>query len=133
MTIAYHPKRGSILICDFSGLNAPEMIKRRPVIVISPQIKERKGLCTIVALSTTMPNPIKDYHYELHMNPVLPAPYDSQVHWVKGDMIYTFSYTRFDLPYRRDSTGKREYLNVLININDMEKVEQCILLALGIK
>jgi mRNA interferase MazF len=46
---------GQILICDFSsGFVEPEMVKVRPVVVISP--KPRKSihsLCTVVPLSTT--------------------------------------------------------------------------------
>ncbi|QQG36900.1 MAG: type II toxin-antitoxin system PemK/MazF family toxin [Micavibrio aeruginosavorus] len=49
MSIAEHPNKGSILLCDFNhGFVAPEMVKRRPVIVISPKIHGRVGLCTVV-------------------------------------------------------------------------------------
>ncbi|MEQ9178418.1 MAG: type II toxin-antitoxin system PemK/MazF family toxin, partial [Nitratireductor sp.] len=34
-------------MCDFNtGFRVPEMVKRRPVVVISPKIKARPRLCT---------------------------------------------------------------------------------------
>ena len=63
MAIREHPPTGSILMCDFNaGFREPEMVKRRPVVVISPKIRARPGLCTVVALSTTVPAPVMDYH-----------------------------------------------------------------------
>ncbi|MEI6730857.1 MAG: type II toxin-antitoxin system PemK/MazF family toxin, partial [Pseudomonadota bacterium] len=48
MAIKYHPNPGTVLTCDFSGMIEPEMIKERPVVVISPRLCSRTGLCTIV-------------------------------------------------------------------------------------
>ena len=36
--IPYHPEIGTVVICDFNGYIPPEMVKRRPAIVISPKI-----------------------------------------------------------------------------------------------
>lgn len=59
MAIREHPPLGTLLLCDFgSGFKPPEMVKRRLVVVISPRIKARPGLCTVVALSTTLPKPV---------------------------------------------------------------------------
>ncbi|MFZ4526570.1 MAG: type II toxin-antitoxin system PemK/MazF family toxin [Chlorobium sp.] len=91
MNLSYHPKQGTIVICDFKGFVAPEMVKRRPVVIVSPRMRQREGLCTIVPLSTTPPNDSEAYHYKLYINPVLPKPYDAEFHWVKADMIYTVS------------------------------------------
>jgi len=63
MAIKYHPEIGTIVICDFKGFVKPEMIKRRPAVIISPRIRYRDKLCPIVPLSTTPPNPIMAYHY----------------------------------------------------------------------
>ncbi|MCE1252549.1 MAG: type II toxin-antitoxin system PemK/MazF family toxin [Anaerolineae bacterium] len=132
MAIRYHPERGTILICDFHGLKEPEMVKKRPVIVISPQISCRNGLCTIVALSTTCPSRIMPYHYELKLDPVLPPPYDSPFHWVKGDMIYTFGFERLDLPSKgRGTDGKRKYDIRVINKAEMKIIETCVLKSIG--
>jgi len=57
MAINEHPVSGTILMCNFApGFQQPEMVKRRPVIVISPKISRRPNLCTVVALSTTAPS-----------------------------------------------------------------------------
>ena len=74
MPLQYHPKTGTIVICDYnSGFVPPEMVKRRPAIVVFPQFKKRSGLCTIVPFSTTPPTPVMPYHYKLNLNPTLPS------------------------------------------------------------
>jgi uncharacterized protein YifN (PemK superfamily) len=55
MAIHFHPQRGTIVVCDFRGFEAPEMQKRRPVVVVSPRLRHRDNLCTVVPLSTTAP------------------------------------------------------------------------------
>ena len=53
MPLRFHPRVGSILICDYStGFVAPEMVKRRRVVVIS-RLRQRADLYTVVPLSTT--------------------------------------------------------------------------------
>lgn len=44
-----------VLICDFTtGFQAPEMVKKRPVVVVSP--RRRIGqVCTVVPLSSVAP------------------------------------------------------------------------------
>ncbi|WP_422463325.1 MULTISPECIES: type II toxin-antitoxin system PemK/MazF family toxin [unclassified Endozoicomonas] len=65
MAIKYHPKVGSILMCDFSqGFKEPEMTKKRPVLVVS-SIRKRGGLVTVACISTSTPNPVEPYHYLL--------------------------------------------------------------------
>jgi len=54
MSLLYHPKQGAIVICDFKGFVPPEMVKRRPAVIVSPRMRKREGLCTIVPLSTTL-------------------------------------------------------------------------------
>lgn len=40
MALRFHPKPGTILMCDFdTGFQVPEMVKKRPVIVLSPKRK----------------------------------------------------------------------------------------------
>lgn len=76
VAIREHPKIGTILICDFDqGFKEPEMVKRRPVIVVSPKISTRPGLCTVVALSTTEPRPKMPFHCEIDLDPPLPPPW----------------------------------------------------------
>jgi uncharacterized protein YifN (PemK superfamily) len=79
MPIKEHPPLGTILICDFdAGFKVPEMVKRRPVVVISPKIESRFGLCTVVALSATEPDPVESYHCTIEIKPALPRPWNSR-------------------------------------------------------
>lgn len=101
MAISDHPAIGSILLCDFNtGFKAPEMVKRRPVVVISPKIRSRAGLCTVVALSTKDPQPVMSYHCRLKIEPILPEPWNSESMWIKGDMVYAAGFHRLDLGSR---------------------------------
>ena len=73
LAIQYHPKRGTIVAANFDqGFRKPEMVKRRLCVVLSPPIRNRAGLCTVVPLSTTAPDPVMAYHYELDIPFQLP-------------------------------------------------------------
>ena len=133
MAIKFHPVRGALLACDFNGFIDPEMNKKRPVVVLSPRFRTRDRLCTVVPLSTTAPRPVAPYHYKLHTTPPLPAPYDAGFHWVKGDMIYTVSFTRLHLMHDgKDASGNRIYDDRVISADDLAIIENCVLHGLGI-
>lgn len=133
MSLPYHPEQGTIIICDFKGFIDPEMNKRRPAIVVSPRLRQRGRLCAIVPLSTTPPSQIMPYHFKLHVDPVLPEPYNANFHWVKADMIYTVSFDRLSRLFSgKDATGKRIYDDRVIDKADLLKVQECILHGLGL-
>lgn len=134
MAIQFHPEQGSILICDFRGMESPEMTKRRPVIVISPRLRRRDGLCTVVPMSTTEPFKIESYHYRLHTTPSLPAPYVSPIHWIKADMLYTVSFDRLSLMSHgaKDASGKRIYDQRVIDPADLLKIQAAVLQGIGL-
>ena len=133
MAIKFHPEQGTILICDFRGFLEPEIVKRRPVIAVSPKFKDRWGLCTIVPLSTTPPRPVKNYHYKLCTDPPLPDPYSSEWQWVKADMLYTVSFDRLHLPADgKENDGKRIYDIRTISNEDLHEIQQCIRHGLGL-
>ncbi len=127
MAISEHPPTGTILICDFNaGFKEPEMVKRRPVVVVSPKIAARSKLCTVVALSTTDPNPVMPYHYKLQINPRLPPPWDKEMMWVKGDMIYAVAFHRLDLiRSSKNEMGKRIYLFNTLTNDQIKEIRQC--------
>lgn len=109
------------------------MVKRRPVIVISPRLRQRGKLCAIVPLSTSTPSQIMPYHYKLHTDPELPEPYNEKYHWVKADMIYTVSFDRLSLPFiGKDLSGKRIYDVRVIDKSDLIKIQHCILHGIGL-
>lgn len=133
MALRFHPEIGTIAICDFNGFIKPEMVKRRPVVIVSPRFRNRNGLCTVVPLSTTPPNPVMAYHYKLKLDEPLPSPYNSPFHWVKGDMLATVSFNRLYLPHTgKDATGQRTYIIKVIEDIDLRNVRECILHGLGL-
>ena len=133
MAISIHPEPGTIVICDFDGFKPPEMIKRRPVIVVSPRLRERGGLCSVVPLSTTDPRKVMPYHHRLSVAPPLPPPYDSPHQWVKADMMATVAFDRLFLPCSgKDPSGKRIYDIRVIDEADLRQIRVCILHGLGL-
>jgi len=134
MPLTFHPKTGTIVICDYNtGFTPPEMTKRRLAIVVSPQFKRRHNLCTVVPFSATPPDPIMPYHYLLHLNPTLPPPYNSPNQWVKADMFATVSFNRLTLPFSgKGVDGKRQYIKLVIHGHDFKSIQKCMLNAIGL-
>ncbi len=133
MPLAYHPEIGTIVICDFKGFIYPEMLKRRPAVIISPRFRHRDWLCTIVPLSTTPPDPIQAYHCKLKLDKPLPEPYNASVHWVKGDMVATVSFKRLTLPFDgKDVSGKRKYVINVVDSADLRNIRECVLHSIAL-
>ncbi|MCF4129328.1 type II toxin-antitoxin system PemK/MazF family toxin [Methylobacterium sp. SyP6R] len=134
MAIREHPALGVVLLCDFNvGFKVPEMIKRRPCVVISPKIAARPGLCTVVALSTDPPDPIMPYHKQINLRPHLPEPWDSDGVWVKGDMVNTVAFHRLDfLRTGKSAAGKRLYLYTPLDGETIKTIRGCVLRAVGL-
>jgi uncharacterized protein YifN (PemK superfamily) len=133
MPIREHPATGTILMCDFNGFVEPEMVKKRPVVVLSPKIAARAQLCTVVALSMTAPHNELPFHCKIDIDPPLPQPLQSLGLWVKGDMIYSVSFQRLDLirtGHRLD--GKRSYYYKVLPHEDMKRIRACVLKGLGL-
>lgn len=133
MAIREHPEKGAILLCDFEqGFKEPEMVKQRPVIILSPKIQARPFLCTIVALSTLAPVPIMPYHKQINVFPALPYPFKSKM-WVKGDMLYSVGFHRLNfIRAGKDSTGKREYYYNILSSDQLKVIQSCVLHGLGL-
>lgn len=109
------------------------MVKRRPVIVISPRLKRRDGLATVVPMSTTQPNPVCDFHHKIVMEERLPKPFDAGEMWVKADMVAAVGFHRLDLVRTgRDQYGKRKYLNWQIKPEDLLAIHKAVLHGLGL-
>ncbi|MDF2119732.1 type II toxin-antitoxin system PemK/MazF family toxin [Roseiarcaceae bacterium H3SJ34-1] len=134
MPIAEHPLAGTVVMCDFSsGFRIPEMAKRRPVVVLSPKIAARPGLCTVVTLSTDPPDPVLGYHKQINMNPPLPPPWENEGIWVKGDMINAVGFHRLDLiRIGKDISGKRKYLLTPQSAENLKVIRHCVLTAIGL-
>lgn len=130
MAIKYHPDAGDILICDFKGMIPPEMVKRRPVINLTPRYRRSGGLCLVAPLSTTAPNAVQLWHKRLRVD--LPAPYTSPEVWLKGEFLYTVSYERlFLFSAGKDEYGKRQYARPALSEKEMMDVWQCVFHGMG--
>ena len=133
MPLNFHPRPGMVLICDFNtGFKAPEMIKRRPVVVISPRRRRMSGLCTVVPLSTTEPNPIEPFHHRMDMHS-LPGTLARNETWAKCDMLATVSLARLDrVMIGKDTGGKRKYVVDPVTADDLASIRRGVLIALGL-
>ncbi len=93
--INFQPKSGSVLWCDYEGFIIPEMIKRRPVIIISKH-KKNSSLVLVVPISTKMPK--KEHYTNIELPRVISKKYfkDKRM-WLKSDMINVVSLNRLFL------------------------------------
>jgi uncharacterized protein YifN (PemK superfamily) len=118
---AFYPKNRMILMCDFDrgGFIAPEMVKRRRVIVL--RVFGRIAL--VVPLSTTTPVPVEAFHAPIDI-----SPYDSITKpvWAKCDAIAHVALDRLD---RVNVRGK--YLTERLNQDDFNRVLIAVAHATG--
>jgi uncharacterized protein YifN (PemK superfamily) len=129
----FHPIPGTVLLCDYSGFRKPEMVKRRPVIVISPRLRRRSGLCTVVPFSGTVPDPVEAYHCEIFFERPLPKPWGSPSYWCKADMLATVGFRKLDqIRVGHDPAGKHKYLKTKVAAEDLRRIRACVLHALGL-
>ena len=108
------------------------MIKRRPVVVISPRLRHRTGLVSVVPLSRTAPDRPSDHQCQVAMPYTLPG-FPAMTCWAKADMLATVSFERLDM-FRtdRDQFGKRKYLSPKLSDEDFAKIKESIRAALGL-
>lgn len=125
MAITFHPKAGMILMCDFSGFIAPEMVKNRPVVLVSANHLERGGLYTVVPLSSSAPDKVQPYHLKLENNPL---PRLCKECWVKGDMVTTVGVARLD----RVKVSRGVYLVPEVTAEELKAIRDCLKYVLGI-
>lgn len=128
MPLTFHPGPGAIVICDFStGFRPPEMVKVRPVVVISPR-RRTTQLATVVPLSSTAPVPAEPWHYRLP--PGVYPPARGPI-WAKCDMVATVSFDRFDR-VRVKSGGTRTYHTFQLGSADLAAILAAVRAALGL-
>ena len=133
MPLTFHPHPGMVLICDFNtGFKAPEMIKRRPVVVISPRPRRSNQLCTIVPLSTTAPNPVEPFHHRMDPKS-LPGKLARKETWAKCDMMATVALTRLDrVMVGKEPSGKRIFVADPVTSDDLKAIRRGVMTALGL-
>jgi len=132
MPLPFQPKARTVLSCDFSGYVEPEIVKRRPVVVLKAH-KTNPKLVAVVPLSTTRPTVLEEHHYRLLQNP-LPDVEHIEV-WAKCDLVAVVSIARLDMirSGRRRRDGKREYLHLQIGSDQFESIRRSVVAGLGLK
>ena len=90
----YQPNKNSIAWCDFKGLEIPEIIKKRPVVIIKKH-KQNSRLVYVLPISNTVPEPMRPYHFKINEG-FCKEYFNAEPHYVKIDMIYTVSIARLD-------------------------------------
>jgi len=121
-----------VLMCDFdTGFRPPEMVKRRPVVVLSPR-RHNAQTCVVVPLSTTVPEPAEVYHHQLDFESLPPLLRHSPV-WAKCNMIAAVSLERLDrVRDGRDGLGRRRFVARHITEADLVAIRQGVLFAIGL-
>ncbi|MFH1919833.1 MAG: type II toxin-antitoxin system PemK/MazF family toxin [Planctomycetota bacterium] len=130
MPITFHPKLGTVLMCDYSGFRAPEMVKKRPVVVVS---RKHRELATVVPLSGTEPVPLEKCHHEMR-DASLPPPFRGKAMWAKCDLITTVAFHRLDRVRsgKHPTTGKRMYCAKPVCPEDLTAIQEAVLHVLGL-
>ena len=125
MAILFHPRPGHVLVCNYdTGFRAPEMIKNRPVVVVS---RGNAQLTIVVPLSTTEPTPLESWHVE--MSPAsLPETLRGPPCWAKCDMVGCVGLWRLDRVRggKSPKSGKRIYVTHHVSATDPELIRQAL-------
>jgi uncharacterized protein YifN (PemK superfamily) len=129
--LPYQPKARQIVYCDFRGYEVPEMVKRRPVVVLAPS-RTNRHLVAVVPLSTTAARHAIPHHVRLKDN-LLPMAGDKTV-WAKCYMVAVVSIARLDLipmtEHRRDA--RRRHLRSRIDAGQFDLIRYQVADALGL-
>ena len=127
MPISFYPRAGQILVCDFSGFKEPEMIKKRPVIIVSPKLPYRSEIVTVVPISTTAPIHDHDFVVRLSKN-YHPNENDDLPCWAKCDMIMNIARWRLD----GFKIGRRKWATPQASGDDLQAVRDGVIHGLGL-
>lgn len=132
MPLPYHPKPGTIVLCDYTtGFREPEMVKRRLAVTISPKLKRRDALVTVVPLSMSPPAPVESWHVVVPND--IPDPWGPGLRWAKCDMVATVGYGRLNLPHSKHHvTGTRQYHQIELEDDLVRALRHAVAAAIGI-
>jgi mRNA interferase MazF len=126
MAISYHPRAGQVLICDFAGFRLPEMVKTRPVIVISPRLPQRSEIVTVVPISLTGPR--HDLPFVIRLSRNYHSGEDNDLPcWAKCDLVLNIGLWRLD----GFKVGRRKWESPQISGEDLTSVRKGVLFGLG--
>ena len=124
--LKFQPYEGQLLACHFGlGFQRPEIVKTRPVIVISPPPRFNSGLCSVVPISSSAPRNPQPYHYRLPDDVIPGGRYPES--WAKCDLVQTVGLHRLD----RFKVGFRAYQAPILPAGILTELRRCILHAMG--
>jgi len=107
------------------------MVKRRLAIIISPKLKRRHALTTVIPLSKTEPAPVQEWHVRVDLD--VPEPWGPGPRWAKCDMLATVCYDRLNLPYSKHRvTGSRLFHQIELDAETVVRLRRAAAAALGI-
>ena len=128
MPLTFHPGSGAIVICDFdTGFRPPEMVKKRPAVIISPR-RRGSSLATVVPLSSTPPNAVEPWHWPVPVGLYPPARGPM---WAKADVLVTVAFDRLDRTMMRDAAGRRVYLTPMLDRTQLDQLRAAVRAGLG--
>jgi uncharacterized protein YifN (PemK superfamily) len=136
--LKHPPYPGQFLFCDYRGFVAPEMIKMRPAIAISPRDRAGYNLVHVVPLSTTKPDFIRSHHILITMPRELVGITAHGITiaeecWIKCDLVNTVSFQRLEaIPIGKTPAGKRIYSNQKVKPDILVKIRQEVARKMGI-
>jgi uncharacterized protein YifN (PemK superfamily) len=128
MGLSFYPHPGHILVCDFHGFREPEIVKVRPVMIVSSRLPYRSELATVVPISLTPPKNEVSYVVRLSCN-YHPKEKDDLPCWAKCDLLANVALSRLD----RFKVDRRKYLAPKASDDDLSAVRAGVIAALGWK
>ncbi len=114
-------------MCDFRGFEIPEMVKVRPIMVISPRLPYRSGLAAIVPISLTAPQHAEPFVVRLSKN-YHPREDDALPCWAKCDMVLNIGLQRLE----GFKIGRRQWATPQASADDLRAVRIGVLHGLGL-
>lgn len=133
MALRFQPQFGQVLICDFPKEFAPpEMIKRRPVVCVSPKVRNRFGIATVIPLSTTAPARKSAFNVEVTLSQPISPAYPDLTCWAKCDMVYTLSWSRLNPPKVGACNGSHQYNFIVLPPGTMCEILTGVLVGMGV-
>jgi mRNA interferase MazF len=125
--LPFYPRAGQVLMCDFSGFKEPEMVKPRPVIVISPRLPHRSEIVAVVPISLTPPRHALPFCFRLSKN-YHPDELDDLPCWAKADMLLNLGLYRMS----GFKVGRRKWEYPVLSASDLAGVRHAALCGLGL-
>lgn len=115
-------------MCNFKGFKVPEMVKPRPIIIVSPKLPYRSEIVTVVPISLTPPLRPQPYAVQLSKN-YHPEEEDDLPCWAKCDMIMNISRERLN----GFKVGRRKWVNPQATADDLMAVKLGVIHGLGMQ